>query len=237
MFSDARIGAIIATRGGYGSGRLLDQLDYDFIASHPKILVGFSDITALSMALLAKTGMITFAGPMLAAEFGEEPDPAMEKAFWEMLTLRRPARLLARGDEQVMHPGRAEGTLIGGNMAVFCSLIGTEYMPDPEGSILFLEDIGENVYRIDRMLMQMKYAGILKAAAGIVLGRFTAIPEDTPNRDLDDVLKEYLLPLDIPVLTHYPFGHIPDKLILPTGAQVRIDTNRVPLTLMQAVVE
>lgn len=237
MFEDTRVGAIIATRGGYGSARLLDQLDFDMIAKNPKIVIGFSDITALSLALLARTGLITFAGPMLAAEFAEDLDAATEKMFWEILTHRRPARILASGNETIMRPGRAEGRLIGGNLAVLCSLIGSNYLPDFKGSILFLEDVGENVYKIDRMLLQLKYAGILGSVAGIVLGRFTAIPEDAPNRDLDEVLREYLLPLNVPILADYPFGHIPNKLILPIGAQVRIDSDGVPLTLLQSVIE
>ncbi len=236
MFTDERVGAILCTRGGYGSGRLLELLDYDLIRAHPKILVGFSDITALSMAMLSRSGLLTFAGPMVAAEFGNQPVEIAESAFWKMITERWPERILTLGGEERLREGMAEGILIGGNLAVYASLIGSAFLPDPSGKILFLEDVAENVYRIDRMLLQLKHAGILNAVAGIVLGSFSSIPDDEPNRDLDTVLREYFLPLNVPVMTGFPFGHIAAKVTLPFGARVKLDTKKRQLTLLQAVV-
>lgn len=236
MFTDARVGAVLCTRGGYGAGRLLDRIDYDLIRAHPKILVGFSDVTALSMAMLTRSGLLTFHGPMVAAEFGDSPTELAEYAFWNTLTQGVSQRVLSLGDEGSLRDGVAEGTLIGGNLAVFASLVGTPYLPDPSGCILFLEDVGENTYRLDRMLLQLKHAGILRAVAGVVLGSFSAIPEDTPDRELETVLREYLSPLDVPVMTGFPFGHIPDKVTLPLGARVRLDTKKRQLTVLQAVV-
>ena len=236
MFIDERVGAILCTRGGYGAGRLLDLLDYDLIRAHPKILVGFSDITALSMAMLSKSGLLSFAGPMVAAEFGDEPAEITENAFWKMITDRGARHILTLGEEECMQDGIAEGVLIGGNLAVYASLVGSAFLPDPSGKILFLEDVGENVYRIDRMLLQLKHAGILNAVAGIVLGSFSSIPDDKPNRDLDTVLREYFLPLRVPVMTGFPFGHIPAKVTLPFGARVKLDTKKRQLTVLQAVV-
>ncbi|MCB2204871.1 LD-carboxypeptidase [bacterium] len=236
MFEDERVGAILCTRGGYGAGRLLDHLDYDLIRAHPKILVGFSDVTALSMAIIARSGLLSFHGPMVAAEFGVGPTEIAELAFWSMLMDRRTQRELAFGGEEALVEGTAEGMLIGGNLAVYASMIGSPYLPDPSGCILFLEDVGENVYRLDRMLLQLKHAGVLNAVAGVVLGSFTAIPEDEPNRELITVLREYLLPLQVPVMTGFPFGHIPDKVTLPLGAQVTLDTAKRQLTVRQAVV-
>jgi muramoyltetrapeptide carboxypeptidase len=236
MFLDERVGAILCTRGGYGAGRLLDLIDYDLVREHPKVLVGFSDITALSMALLSQCGLITFAGPMVAAEFAGGASAMVDDAFWQMVTAKRARRVLTLGEEKVLREGQAEGQLIGGNLAVYCSLIGSRYLPDPKGSILFLEEVGENVYRIDRMLLQLKHAGILGAVSGVILGSFTAIPDDEPNRELDAVLREYLLPLDIPILTDFPFGHIPEKVTMPMGANVKLDTKKRQLTVTQAVV-
>lgn len=237
MFTDERVRAIFATRGGYGAARLLGQLDYAVIRRHPKILVGFSDITALSLGLFAKTRLVTFAGPMVAAEFASGMLPVTADALWRILRRRLGRQKLPHCEQtHIMSPGSAEGTLLGGNLAVLCSLVGTPWLPDFRGAVLFLEDVGESVYRIDRMLLQLREAGILRGLAGVLLGGFTAIPEDQPDRELPEVLNEYLLPLEIPVLTGIPFGHFPEKITLPLGSRVRIDTQKRSVTVLQAVV-
>ena len=237
MFSDDRVRAIFATRGGYGAARLLERLDYGFIRKHPKILVGFSDITALSMALYAQTGLVTFAGPMVAAEFASGIDPMVSEALWSLLRKGASSRNLPGCEEtEVLAEGVAEGTLLGGNLAVLCSLIGTPWLPDMRRAVLFLEDVGEPVYRIDRMLLQLRESGILRGLSGVLLGSFTAIPATKPDRDLSEVLNEDLLPLNIPVVTGIPFGHIPNKITLPLGSRVRMDTRRRSITVLQPVV-
>ena len=135
-----------------------------------------------------------------------------------------------------MRPGVAEGELLGGNLAVLTALLGTPYEPRWRDSVLFLEDIGENVYRIDRMLSQLKNAGILAQVRGIVLGSFTAIPDDTPNRDLMEVMGEYFLPLGVPVLAGFPFGHVSPKVTLPMGAGVRLDAGKKRLRFLHPIV-
>lgn len=236
MFGDARVGAILCTRGGYGSARLLDMLDYEFIRRNPKILVGFSDITALSLALFAHAGLVTFAGPMVAPDFGSSILPAVEDAFWNMLCVRHESFRFSGGQERTIARGTAEGLLLGGNLAVFCSLIGTSHMPDLRNAILFFEEVGEDVYRIDRMFRQLQQAGILNNAAGVVLGSFTGVPDTDSRRDLETVFREYLLPLRIPVLANFPFGHIPDKYTIPLGTRVRLDADQRSLTLLEAAV-
>jgi muramoyltetrapeptide carboxypeptidase len=237
MFADDRIGAIFCTRGGYGSARLLELLDYRFIQSHPKILVGFSDITALSLALFAKARLITFAGPMIAAEFASGIRPLASEALWDMLGQRRKTRRLPHCEgSRILQGGVTEGTLLGGNLSVLCSLIGTPWLPDMRGAVLFIEDVGEPVYRVDRMLLQLRQSGILRRISGVILGSFTAVPAEKQNRELDEVLREYLLPLGIPVLADFPFGHIPEKITLPLGSQVRLDANRRAVTVLQPVV-
>lgn len=236
MFGDERVGAILCTRGGYGSARLLDMLDYELIRRYPKILVGFSDITALSLAMFTHAGLVTFAGPMVAPDFGSSILPAVEDAFWNMLCVRHETFRFSGGQERTLARGKAEGLLLGGNLAVFCSLIGTPYMPDLRKAILFFEEVGEDVYRIDRMFRQLKQAGILDHAAGVLLGSFTGIPDTDSRRELETVFREYLLPLHIPVLTNFPFGHIADKYTIPIGARVRLDADQRTLTLLEAAV-
>ncbi len=237
MFEDDRVHAIFCTRGGYGAARLLDRLDYARIRKKPKILVGFSDITALSLALFAKARIVTFAGPMVAAEFASGIEPAASAALWSMLRVRRRSQPLPEcGAVKIMRSGISEGRLLGGNLTVLSSLVGTPWLPDFRDAILFLEDVGESVYRIDRMLLQLKHAGLLRKIAGVLLGSFTALPDDGGGRDLERVLNEYFLPLDIPVMTGIPFGHIPMKITLPIGATVRMDTHRKRITVLHAVV-
>ncbi|MCZ7557668.1 MAG: LD-carboxypeptidase [Bacteroidia bacterium] len=237
MFADEQVRAILCTRGGYGAARLLDGLDWDIPRRYPKIFAGFSDITALNMALFAKSGLMSFAGPMVAADFADEVSPIAEAAFWSMMMEVQSQRKLELGGAvRTMRAGKAEGPLLGGNLSVFCSLIGTPYLPSCKGAILFFEDTGEAVYRIDRMMLQLRHSGVLAAAAGILLGSFTAIPETVNNRLLEDVLEEYILPLNIPTLTGIPFGHIRDKITLPMGAWVAMDASNGAVVVTHPVV-
>jgi muramoyltetrapeptide carboxypeptidase len=237
MFKDEQVRAILCTRGGYGAARLLDEIDWELPRKNPKIFVGFSDITALSMALFANSGLMTFAGPMVAADFADEVSRTAEAAFWGMLMDTQQQRELDLGKAvRTMRAGKAEGPLLGGNLSVFCSLIGTPYVPNCKGAILFFEDTGEAVYRIDRMLLQLRQSGVLAGAAGMLLGSFTAIPDAPNNRLLQDVFEEYVLPLNIPTLTGIPFGHIRDKITLPMGAWVAVDAGRGSVVVTHPVV-
>jgi len=238
MFADEEVKALFCTRGGYGSARLLETMQWDIVRQNPKILIGFSDITALSMGILSNTGLVTFAGPMVAAELAQPVSTTVERALWETLMTPRSRCELPIGKAvKTIRAGRAEGTLIGGNLSVLCSLIGSRYLPDFSGAILFIEDVGESVYRIDRMLLQLKYAGLLNSLAGVVLGTFTAIPKQAADRELDDVLEEYLLPLNVPLLSGIPFGHIQEKITLPLGATVLLDASKGKLTVLHAMVK
>jgi muramoyltetrapeptide carboxypeptidase len=238
MFADPAIDTLICLRGGYGSARLLDLLDYKMMRRNPKIFVGYSDVTALAMALLKKARLLTFAGPMVAVEMNSGMDAFTERTFWNLLMRQKgTTRLLRFSHDAVLAPGSCEGALIGGNLAVLTSLIGTQYEPDWKGAVLFLEDVGENVYKIDRMFAQLRLCGILNKVAGVLLGGFSSVPLDTPNRDLIEVFQEFLLPLGIPVVQHVPFGHAQTKITLPLGATVRIDTGMKALTVLHSVVE
>ena len=239
MFMHPDVGAIFCSRGGFGATRILDLLDYRLIARHPKIFVGFSDITALHMALLRKARLVSFAGPMVAAEMEKAMDVSTSEALWSLVTKTRVRTILSPQlmmRSRTVRAGSCEGTLIGGNLAVLMSLMGTPYEPRWDNAVLFLEDIGENTYKIDRMFSQLKHAGVLALISGLLLGAFTAIPDDQPNRELDEVIREYIRPLTIPVLADVPFGHIVPKLTLPMGSVVRIDTGRKRITVLHRVV-
>jgi muramoyltetrapeptide carboxypeptidase len=237
MFGDASVHGIICLRGGYGSARLLDDIDYGLLRRNPKVLIGFSDVTALHCAMLTRAGLLSFAGPMAAVEMASGILPATSRMMWEMLMKQRKRTVVSFGeDARVIGRGAVEGQLIGGNLAVLTSLLGTRYMPDMHGAVLFLEEVGEQVYRIDRLLLQLRQSGVLGAVAGIALGSFTSIPAERRARALDDVFDEYLAPLGIPVVTGLPFGHIATKATLPVGARVRLDATRRRLTVLQQVV-
>ncbi len=224
MFRRDGVDAIFCTRGGYGTMRILPHLDYALIRRRPKIVMGFSDITALSLALHRKTGLVTFAGPMVAAELAHPSPERTEKSMWDVLS-GSATRLSAReSGVSTLVAGAAHGVLLGGNLALVTAMLGTPYAPIWDGAILFLEDVGEPVYRIDRMLCQLQLAGVLSRIAGAVLGRFTSVTPAEPDRDLAEVLAEYFTPLRIPVLTGFPHGHTSDKLTLPMGARVVLDT-------------
>lgn len=244
-FADKRVKAIVCARGGYGTPRLLDKIDYSVIQNNPKILVGYSDITALQLAIFKETGLITFSGPMAAVEFSNGIDPVAEEAFFEILTTKVSAMKLKKSGDKWSHPrfkGKsiAKGRLLGGNLSLMTSILGTKYCPDYSGSILLIEEVAEEPYSIDRMLTQLRLAGILEKASGFVLGQFTDCqPEETdkPHFTADQVIKNELLSADNVVVWNFPYGHIPQKVTLPIGANVVIDPFRRSLTIVENVVD
>jgi len=243
MFANPEIKAIISLRGGYGSGRLISQLDFELIKTNPKIFVGYSDITSLQQAILAQTGLVTFAGPMGAVDFVNDISAFTTNTFWRTITSTQSIGevLLPDGVEiKALVPGSAEGRLIGGNMALFNALLGTPYFPNPDNAIIFLEDVGEPPYRIDRMLNQMKNAGIFASCAGVILGAFTNCTESdpsTPTLSKEEVFNHYLGDLKVPVVTDFPSGHIKDMVTLPFGAMVSMETAQtVKVSIIESVV-
>jgi muramoyltetrapeptide carboxypeptidase len=242
MFRDPRIQAIFALRGGHGSARLLPFLDYPAVRRSPKILVGFSDITALQLGLLRRTGLVSFSGPLVAVEFGQAPDPRTEEQFWRMITsTRRPGALapLGRKPWTTWRHGRAEGPLIAGNLALLTSLIGSRYLPKFDRAILVVEDVGEHLHRVDRMLLQLQHAGILKRIGGLLFGQFNHChPQKpgAPHLSLSEVLKQAADACPVPTAHGAPYGHIPRRWTLPMGVRARLDTRRSHLTLLEAAV-
>lgn len=241
MFRDPQVDAIFALRGGNGCCRLLPLLDYAAARRHPKILVGYSDLTFLQLALWRRARLVTFSGPMPAVEFTSAPDPYTEEHFWALLTSRARRRVLPAPDDQPLQslrPGTAEGPLLGGCFSLVMSTLATPYQPDFRGALLFLEDVREELHRIHRMLTHLDHAGILRRAAGLLLGQFTeANPEpDEPHLPLAEIYRETLADFTRPVLANLAYGHVPRKLTLPQGALARLDATRSRLTLLESPV-
>lgn len=250
-FADPESTAVWCARGGYGVSRILARLDYDLIARHPKIFVGFSDITGLHLAFQNRTGLVTFHGPNLQDGFGaaEPMSPTTEAALWkaigengEQSTGMQLSTYAEDGvagvNMQALVPGIANGRLTGGNLSVLAGLVGTPYDVDTEGRILFLEDVNEPVYRVDRYLAQLALAGKLKAAAGILLGSFNfdeADPNESPEK-MNALLAEYFSPLGVPVLAGLPAGHQRENWTLPIGGLVEVNANSRRLTVLESPV-
>ncbi|MFQ5797501.1 MAG: LD-carboxypeptidase [Bacteroidota bacterium] len=242
MFRDPSVKAIFVLRGGYGLHRVLHLLDYRAIRQNPKIVVGYSDLTALQLALWRKIGLVTFSGPMAAVEMCDGMDPYTEEHFWRVLTstakigpLEGPAGRPACS----MREGRGTGTMLGGNLSVLCTLLGTHYCPSWQQVILVLEEVGEEPYRIDRMLMHLFHAKVFSSISGLALGQFIDCqPQDTskPHFTVEQVLEHFTHDLRLPVVADLAYGHLPKKLTLPWGLRARIDGTRGRVELLDGAV-
>lgn len=236
-FKDKSVRAIFPGTGGYGSTRILSMLDYDIIKSNPKIFIGFSDITALHIAFNQLANLITFHTPNPMYGLGSKKglDPISELYFWSLLmnsndyTYEIPFDLY--GDSlkvQTMVPGIASGKLVGGNLSLICSTMGSVYEAETRGSILFIEDVGEAPYRIDRYLSELKLAGKLDLVNGIIIGRFSRRETEAPDRSTDfkmhQVFQQYFSKMKVPVIFNFPSGHGSKNVSLPLGCIVEINT-------------
>jgi len=232
MFKNKNVKAVFCLRGGYGASRILDRINYNQIRSNPKIFVGYSEITALQMAFLKKSGLTTFAGPMVAPDFGVDVSVYTEDFFWRIITSNKKIGRLKYPDYTKLASitkGSATGKITGGNLAVFTALLGTEYFPDIKDKILMLEDINELPYKIDRFLNQLRLAKTFRRLKGIILGRFVDCYENDPNKKtltLGEVMEDYLKDLKIPVIYTFPHGHIKDKLTVPFGINVKVNASK-----------
>lgn len=246
MFEDPDVKGIICLRGGYGSGQLLNDIDYDLVRKNPKIFIGYSDITALHLALHKFAGLVTFHGPVLLSEFSPYTQDCFRRALFEneplgVLTNPRDPNLLRPAHStRTVHSGTAKGRLVGGNLTLISSLMGTPYEIETEGQILFTEDVGEEPYRIDRMLTQLRLARKLQHAAGIVFGEcFECSPNDYKpsfawNRTLGEVLDDRFMDVDVPVLAGLTIGHTADQLTLPLGVMSTLDAGKATLTIEES---
>jgi muramoyltetrapeptide carboxypeptidase len=242
MLRDPAVKAVFALRGGYGTPRILDLIDYRAARRDPKILVGYSDITGLQLALLRKAGLVTFSGPMVAVEMWNNIDPFTEEHFWRIITSASRVGGLRNPDDEPLrayNKGRASGILVGGNFSLLASLMGTPYLPNLRKTILVLEDVDEAPHRIDRMFAQLRHAGVLKNIAGLVLGKFTdCVPSDPskPHLTIEQVLQEAVAAVGCPVLTNLQYGHIAKKLTIPFGVRATLDTRTGSLNVSEGAV-
>lgn len=230
MFSDKRVKAIICARGGYGTLRILDKIDYGLIRANPKILVGYSDITALLLAIHKRTGLVTFHGPVIK-ELTKRSIGNLESLLNLVCTDGLMELELAGG--KPLKPGKAKGMLMGGNLSLLCHLVGSPFMPSPKGAILFVEEKGEDLYRVDRMMTHLRLSGVLGEISGLIVGAFTDCGDRT---GLDQLLLETASGLNIPVITGLPVGHGLVNISLPIGLQATMDSETMILGINESSV-
>jgi len=235
-FADHEVDAIICLRGGYGTPRLLDRIDFELLRDNAKPFIGYSDITALHLAISRYAGFVTFHGPLLNADLLGDKQQPTESSFFNMLRGQvRAGTVLAHPVAYpltTIEPGVAHGRLLGGNLAMIAASMGTPYEMDAEGVILLIEDINEPLYRIDRLLTQLRLAGTLHKLRGVLVGDVAGVEAAA----LESLLKQTFAPLKIPVLSGWRSGHCDPNLTLPMGALVRLDAGNKELVLEQDVV-
>ncbi len=244
-FQNPEIEAVWCIRGGYGASRLLPNIDYDLIRKHPKPLIGYSDVTALHIAIHQRTGLVTFHGPVAASEY---PDDTLQHFRSVLVQPIAPYEIAASTEATafespeyqpfVISPGQATGALTGGNLALLSALAGTPFAPVFKKKIVFIEDVGEQPYRLDRMLTQLLQATDLAKAAGIALGVFNDCQPkpDSPSLSLPDALRDRLGGLGIPVMYGLPFGHVNQQATFPYGIKAKLDADRMVLTILEEAV-
>ena len=242
MVRDKNVKAIFALRGGFGSPRILQKIDYRMLRQNPKIIVGYSDITALQLAVMAKSGIVTFSGPMPSVEMWNDFDKYTEENLWRLLTSAARVGVLKNPEEKplrIMMEGKGRGRLLGGNCSLVTSLMGTSFLPKLQGAVLVLEDTDEAPHRIDRMFAHLLNSGVLRRLSALLLGEFTnCVPSDpsTPNLTINEVISDYASLLKCPVIANLQYGHIPRKLTLPWGLQTAVDTKRGRIEVLESAV-
>ncbi len=236
FFEDKSIDAIWSACGGYGTPRLLQMLDYNLIKKNPKPFIGYSDITALHLAFNRYSNLITFHGPMIATELGDNPDEITIESIKKMLFSNYKIDILKEfnlEELEIINSGIGEGEITGGNLALLAATIGTPYELQTDNKLLFIEDIGEEPYNIDRMLSQLKNAGKLDNLAGLIIGNFTdSEPKNyDPSLTVDEVLNDYFGDVKYPIIRNLPFGHDKTQLTIPLGVKAKLDTSNISLKI------
>lgn len=226
MFSDPQVSAVFCARGGYGCARMLEHIDFSIIRRNPKIFVGFSDVTVLQLAMFRRTRLVTFSGAMPSVDMADGFDGQSEEQFWRIVTSAKPfGKLPQPWPLDVVQRGDVRGRLMGGNLSVLVSMIGTGYLPSLRDMILALEDVGEATYRIDRMLVQLAQTTRTAKAAGTVYGSWSQ-PDpatySTPHRDVREVLAERTDLTRGPIISGLMYGHQAQKFTLPIGIEARL---------------
>lgn len=232
FFRNKEIDAIVAVRGGWGCNRILPLLDYDMIRNNPKALCGFSDITSLHMALYRKSGLVSFHSPHGNSVWNDFTKNEFKRILFQEESL--PVLRSVSSNITTINPGTAEGILFGGNMTVFTSLIGSEYMPSMHGAILYLEDISEDAYKIDRMFSQLSMSGILSQISGFAFGQCTNCNfTGSNNFSFNYLLNHYIKPLNIPAVSGLSISHDPDNLTIPVGIKAKLNATPGTIHLLE----
>ncbi len=246
-FADESIKAVMPIRGGYGSAQLLDKINYDLIKKNPKVFVGYSDITAMHIAIYQNTGLVTFHGPVLLSQFNSYTMDIYKKALFgteSIGELKNPESNSIRDAYpiRIIRTGKAEGEIVGGNLSLICSLMGTPFELKFKNKILFIEDVGEEPYRIDRMLTQLRLSGKLNEAKGIIVGKCADCIQksaiSTWDYGLAEVLDMNLSDLGIPVVYGFMLGHTAEQMTIPMGVYSELDVENEKLIIKEpALVE
>lgn len=239
-FDDSEIDAVWCARGGYGCSRLLPGIDFNLIRRSPKILIGFSDITAFLNAIHIKTGLVTFHGPVAASTFTDFTKAQVKAVLIDgkaSHNIPLASNVIETGQVYTKHPKTVKGTLIGGNLSLLAAMAGTEFSPDFKNKIAFIEDVGEKPYRIDRMLTTLRQACRLGESCGIVLGDFSGCDaEGEGTLTLNQTFEDRLSFKGVPVGYRFPFGHTDDQGTLPMGTNVSVDFKNKTIQLLEAAV-
>ncbi|CAN5451265.1 LD-carboxypeptidase [soil metagenome] len=238
FFSDKEVKAIFCMKGGWGCARILDKLNYDTIKNNPKIIMGFSDITSLLIAITSKTGLVTFHGPVGNSGWNDFSIDYVKRVLIdkEKVSYAYPAEDTYK--HYTITEGKAKGILVGGNLTVLAGMMGSDYLPDWKNKILFLEETGEEPYRIDRMLTQLKLAGVLNNISGFVFGKCVKCEAEEPDKafTLQQVLEQQIKPLGIPAFYGAMIGHIVNKYTIPIGINAEIDASTGTIKLLETAV-
>ena len=243
FFADRNVKAVLPIRGGWGSARLLPYLNFDAIQRNPKIVLGFSDITALLLAIHARTGLITFHGPNGLGRWDAWSVDHLRRVLFDgqAAVMENPRTMSDRNSlTQIEHrirtltPGRARGRLLGGNLTVLSAIVGSRFLPSFADAILFLEDVREDLYRVDRMLTQLKLAGVLDRIRGFVFGTCAECGpgEGFASLTLEEILQDHIKPLNVPAWSGAMIGHQTQQWTLPVGAEVEIDATKGTIAML-----
>jgi muramoyltetrapeptide carboxypeptidase len=235
---DKTVNAIFCMKGGWGCARLLDHINFESVKSNPKIIMGFSDITSLLIALNARTGLVTFHGPVGNSGWNDFTTDYVKRVLMKCEKVEYAYPPDDTDKFYPINPGTAKGALIGGNLAVLCGIMGSQYLPDWKGKILFLEETGEEPYRIDRMLTQLKLNGVLDNIAGFAFGKCVKCEAEEPDKafTLKQVLEQHIQPLKIPAFYGAMIGHIVNKYTVPIGTGAEMDAATGILRLTETAV-
>lgn len=238
MFRDNEVDGIICMRGGYGTPRILDLIDYEAIKNNPKVFIGYSDITALHIAFTQMADLVTFHGPMVSSDIiGNFSDFSKESLYKAIMRTEAIGAISNPLGEEIItiNGGIAEGTIIGGNLSLIVDTIGTPYEINVKGKILFIEEIGEEPYNIDRMLNQLRLSGKLEESSGIILGDFNKCVSDKhdENLTLEQVIEDHIKPVGKPTIYNLQGGHCEPMVTLPFGVKARLDADKKELTILE----